>query len=129
MTEKIQRFLELLSSATRETGVSIGGCGCCGSPWVGEDTDIGDIEYPQGTLYWGRYRGAGDDGWRGDELGWYSAYDQCLDKHRDEWQRLHRRFCGKPGSKYGAMNTEQFGRYVLSGEAAKDSADPAEKPD
>lgn len=27
-------FLEELSALTREWGVEIGGCGCCGSPWV-----------------------------------------------------------------------------------------------
>lgn len=30
--ERLARFLELLSAATKETGVRIGGCGCCNSP-------------------------------------------------------------------------------------------------
>ena len=32
MTENEKRFLIGLEKLTRETGVTIGGCGCCGSP-------------------------------------------------------------------------------------------------
>jgi hypothetical protein len=32
--EREKRFLLELTTLTRKYGVSIGGCGCCGSPWL-----------------------------------------------------------------------------------------------
>lgn len=32
--EKFPPFLEALSQLTREHGVKLGSCGCCGSPWL-----------------------------------------------------------------------------------------------
>lgn len=32
--EKVAFFLEKLADLQDETGVSIGGCGCCGSPYI-----------------------------------------------------------------------------------------------
>lgn len=31
-----KQFLLGLEKLTRETGLAIGGCGCCNSPWLGE---------------------------------------------------------------------------------------------
>lgn len=30
----LKLFLEKLTKLTRETGIEIGGCGCCNSPWL-----------------------------------------------------------------------------------------------
>lgn len=32
--EKLNKFLEELSELSNKYGFAIGGCGCCGSPWV-----------------------------------------------------------------------------------------------
>lgn len=37
-----QAFLLELRELTRKHGVAIGGCGCCGSPWLDEDVDVSD---------------------------------------------------------------------------------------
>lgn len=42
----MQAFLRKLSKLTRQTGITIDGCGCCGSPFLVHDgTALGD-------LYW-----------------------------------------------------------------------------
>lgn len=45
--EKVAAFLEELSTLTRKHGVMIGGCGCCGSPWLefGEFSGCYNAEY------------------------------------------------------------------------------------
>ena len=40
--EKLNEFLEELSKLSSKYGLVIGGCGCCGSPWV-EDVNSGVI--------------------------------------------------------------------------------------
>lgn len=35
--ERLDAFLKELSDLTRKYGFIIGGCGCCGSPWVESD--------------------------------------------------------------------------------------------
>ena len=37
LNEKEKMFLIGLEKLTRETGIQIGGCGCCGSPFLYED--------------------------------------------------------------------------------------------
>ena len=34
--ERLDKFLEELSELSNKYGFVIGGCGCCGSPWVDE---------------------------------------------------------------------------------------------
>lgn len=36
LTDKEKAFLAELEVLSRKYGVIVGGCGCCGSPWVGE---------------------------------------------------------------------------------------------
>ncbi|MBX5436754.1 MAG: hypothetical protein IRZ33_06000 [Alicyclobacillaceae bacterium] len=40
--EKLQAFLDELSELTKRYGLIIGGCGCCGSPYVYGDDAGGD---------------------------------------------------------------------------------------
>lgn len=32
--ERVKAFLKELAELTKKYGLSIGGCGCCGSPWI-----------------------------------------------------------------------------------------------
>lgn len=34
--EKQEKFLVELAKLTQKYGISIGGCGCCGSPWLAQ---------------------------------------------------------------------------------------------
>ena len=43
--EKIEDFLKDLTKLTRRTGVIIGGCGCCGSPYLTVEKPVNDGEY------------------------------------------------------------------------------------
>ena len=36
------QFLAELTELTKKHGIAIGGCGCCGSPWITSDVDVGD---------------------------------------------------------------------------------------
>lgn len=42
--EEAKNFLEKLAQLTHETGISISGCGCCGSPWL-QRTSVRDGGY------------------------------------------------------------------------------------
>lgn len=35
--EKLEAFLDELSELSRKHRIAIGGCGCCGSPWITPD--------------------------------------------------------------------------------------------
>jgi len=37
MSDRIADFLQELAKLTDKYGIEVGGCGCCGSPWL-EDT-------------------------------------------------------------------------------------------
>ncbi len=41
-TDRRRAFLLALTELTKEHGVAIGGCGCCGSPWLDDDADVSD---------------------------------------------------------------------------------------
>jgi hypothetical protein len=70
MTDNERAFLIGLEKLTRETGVAIGGCGCCGSPSLFTVIDIppeagyahnaGECEVrwisPHDDVYWEEYR-------------------------------------------------------------------------
>ena len=47
MTENQQKFIDGLNKLTQETGLTIGSCGCCFSPWLYpiEDEQEPDGEY------------------------------------------------------------------------------------
>ena len=113
MSEANEIFLALLEAGTRATGVSIGGCGCCGSPFL-DDAALDDVTY-RGVTYRGRYVSDGDQ-----NVEWESGYHQCFEVHRKEWERRHLHSLQETGIKsYGKMNTEQFGHLILSGEVAE----------
>lgn len=40
--QRKQQFLVELAALTRKHGISIGGCGCCGSPWLNAEADVSD---------------------------------------------------------------------------------------
>lgn len=42
--EKLIGFLTELTKLTDKYGFEIGGCGCCGSPWVTSDDKDGGVE-------------------------------------------------------------------------------------
>ncbi len=42
LDEKELKFMEGLAKLTRETGVQIAGCGCCGSPFLMEAEEPGN---------------------------------------------------------------------------------------
>jgi len=46
--ESRQLFLKELSALTRRYKFSIGGCGCCGSPWLHHDPKIRSGAYEVG---------------------------------------------------------------------------------
>jgi len=48
-------FLEGLTKLTKRHGITIGGCGCCGSPWI--------MQYERDKLKGGHYEMAGGFGW------------------------------------------------------------------
>ena len=43
--EKMNMFLEELSELSNKYGLAIGGCGCCGSPWIDEIDAYGSVSY------------------------------------------------------------------------------------
>ena len=36
---RLEEFLKELSELTRKYGLKIGGCGCCGSPWIYDEEE------------------------------------------------------------------------------------------
>jgi hypothetical protein len=65
MDENKIKFLQGLEKLTRETGVSIGGCGCCGSPFLSE-LEIKDLVFECGY--------AAEE--NGDKVCWISQSDE-----------------------------------------------------
>ena len=45
---RLEEFLKELSELTEKHGFSIGGCGCCGSPWINDFKD----EFNADNLYY-----------------------------------------------------------------------------
>lgn len=47
---RLELFLNELSELTKKYGFEIGGCGCCGSPWLNdekEEFDVCDLCYDE----------------------------------------------------------------------------------
>ena len=45
MKSKLDKFLEELSVLTKKYGIEIGGCGCCGSPYLVDRHEGTDLCY------------------------------------------------------------------------------------
>ena len=80
MRQNQARFLELLTEATKETGVTISSCGCCASPYLGE-------VYQDAR---GRYT-AGDEG---ERVNWLSPRTGKLENLLMDWKETLKRFAG-----------------------------------
>lgn len=53
LTDRQREFFEKLGALFEEYGASLGGCGCCDSPYVvidGRDDDLGPVRYLNGLL-------------------------------------------------------------------------------
>jgi hypothetical protein len=72
LTKKERKFLIGLEKLSRKTGVVIGGCGCCGSPWVSE-IDEAALDEKAG------YAMTQDDG----GINWVSPSDEY------DWKEYH----------------------------------------
>jgi len=72
MSPDEKAFLIGLSKLTRETGVKIGGCGCCGSPFLGEAKDTSE---QSGYVY------EPEAGF--DDVRWVDMFDSDWDRHKD----------------------------------------------
>ena len=56
-------FVLELTELTKKHGISIGGCGCCGSPWISDEVNVGDPEEGYAV--------------KNDTLMWVSPKDKC----------------------------------------------------
>ena len=90
--EDVTYFLHKLHKLTKETGLVIGGCGCCGSPWIsriGLDRYVADT--PKCT-YHASFTYASE--WGNDENGkygqlnrWLTGADNIIWGEKDEDER------------------------------------------
>ena len=70
--QRKQQFLFELAELTRKHGISIGGCGCCGSPWLNLNADVSDPR-------------AGYSMCEGDQLKWISPGNvRDWERYQDE---------------------------------------------
>lgn len=69
------KFMLELTALTRKHGVSIGGCGCCGSPWLDTEADISDERS-------GYSMSSGEVRWiaPSDKYGWEHYADGIIDE-------------------------------------------------
>lgn len=52
MKKDVENFLKELDNLTLKYGITIGGCGCCGSPYlldIGGDTEINGLQHDELT--------------------------------------------------------------------------------
>ena len=68
--KKVSEFMDKLAELSRSMGIYVGGCGCCGSPFLDIDGIDSDIRFEDIVIR--------DDGWRIDivdesdkENGWH----------------------------------------------------------
>ncbi len=67
-TERVEAFLEELSVLTRKHGIAIGGCGCCGSPYLSDLTETQrNTEDWHYTVYTPSDKDSGDLEWEKEE--------------------------------------------------------------
>jgi hypothetical protein len=45
----LQKFIAALTALSTTHGFKIGGCGCCGSPWVRKESKAGHYSMPNDT--------------------------------------------------------------------------------
>ena len=72
--ERHREFLLGLTQLTRDTGVAIGGCGCCGSPFLYDASSPSDPESGYG------YEGEGNVAWisHSDTYKWDAFRDSIV---------------------------------------------------
>lgn len=75
--ERESEFLIGLAELTRKTGITIGGCGCCNSPWIDEAKESDALSDPRSGYGFGY---AGEVRWISpkDKYSWENFSDSIV---------------------------------------------------